>query len=91
MTATRKTITATLAALTLGLGVIATASPAAAWGHRHGGWHGGAVAAGVVGALALGAMAASAAPAYSDCYVDERPVYNRRGQYIGTRSVRVCD
>jgi hypothetical protein len=67
MTRFRKTITASLAALTIGAGVIATsASPAAAWGGYgwHHGWGGGGIAAGVLGGLALGAVAASASPYY---------------------------
>jgi hypothetical protein len=94
MTRTPKSIlTATLAALTLGATVIATSTPAAAW-HRHGGWHrgggwgGGAVAAGVVGALALGAIAASAAPS---CYLTSQPVVNRWGRVVAYRRVRVCE
>ena len=36
---TRKIITASIAALTIAGAVSATATPAAAWGHRHhGGW-----------------------------------------------------
>jgi hypothetical protein len=67
MTALKKTALAAMAALTLGAGVAATATPAAAQWHGGGwggGWHGGyggPVAAGVLGGLAVGAIAGSAA------------------------------
>ena len=60
----RKTIVASLAALTLGLGVVATTTPADAY-YRHGGygghyWHGGGwgpgIGLGIVGGLAAGAL-----------------------------------
>ena len=91
MTLARKTITATLAAITLGVAMLASAAPASAGGfgyHHHRHWGPGfGIAA---GALALGAIAA--APAYyGDCYVTRRPVRNYYGNVIGWRRVRVCD
>src|ERR1700730_1154250 len=72
----RKAAIGALAALTLGAGITATATPSAAQGWRGGRWHagywhrgygwhggygwGGPVAAGVIGGLALGALAGSA-------------------------------
>jgi hypothetical protein len=98
----RKTLTATLAALTLGATLFATADAASARpGIRGGGFHGGVVrhhggwgrGAGIglgIGALALGA--ALAAPAYyGDCYITRRAVVNRFGDVVGYRRVRVCD
>jgi hypothetical protein len=96
MTAIRKILTASLATVTLGVTMAATATPAAAWcgphgcrGHHHG-WGAGAAAAGIIGGLALGAIAASAAqPDYSTCLTRER-VYDDYGRYVGTRRVRVA-
>ena len=95
MTRTRKIITASLAALTLGGAVAATATPAAAWCN---GWtcysdgpRGGAIAAGVIGSLALGAMAASAAqPRYYDTCVQRTAVYDDWGRFRGYRRIRVA-
>ena len=91
MTFTRKTITATLAALTLGVTVLASASPASAGGYHRGfGW--GPAAAIGIGALAIGAIAASSGPAYAaDCYIARRPVLDAWGNVVGYRRVRVCD
>ena len=63
----KKTMGATLAAVTLAGSLVAFAPSAEAqWRHHRRGGNGGAVAAGVVGGLALGALAAGAygAPAY---------------------------
>jgi hypothetical protein len=91
MTIARKTLTAALAALTIGATILATSAPASARGfHRGWGW-GGAAAVGI-GALALGAMAASSAPAYAaECYITRRPVHDAWGNVVGYRRVRVCD
>lgn len=93
----RKTLTAAMAAMTLGGAMVATAAPAEArdWGHR--GYYGGgyyrhdnggaAVAAGVVG-LALGAALAS----NSHSYYYDRPYY--RGGYYDSYYAppyRVCE
>lgn len=88
----KKTITASLAALALAGAVFASSAPAEArWRHR-GHW-GAPVAAGVVGALALGAIAASAyQPVYgypATC-IEDRPVFNRRGDIIRWRRVHVA-
>ena len=86
----KKFVASTLAALTVAGTLLAAAAPAeAGWRHRRG-WHGGAVAAGVVGALALGAIAASAAQPVYACSIERRPVYNRWGDVVGWRRVRVC-
>ena len=95
MTRTRKIITASLTALTLGVGIAASSTPAAAWGcgpwgcgggwGHHYGW-GGPAAAGLVGGLALGAIAAGAASAAPSCVADQ-PVYNRYGNFVGYRRV----
>jgi len=88
----KKTLTATIAAATIGLTIAATATPAAAWGHRHHGWGGAGIAAGVVGALALGAVAANAGGYYGgSCYIERRAVTNYYGDEVGFRRVRVCN
>ena len=94
----RKTLTAGIAALTLGAAITASVSPASAggWGHGHGG---GLVAAGIFGGLALGAMAAASAnqsyaprPVYADsCWMERRAVTNRFGDIVGYRRIRVCE
>jgi hypothetical protein len=92
MTRTRKIFTATIAAVTLGLTIASTSTPAAAWGHRyygHGGHGGGAIAAGLIGGLAVGAIAASAANDYYSC-VGRVPVYNSWGEIVGYRRARVA-
>lgn len=89
----KKIIASTLAAVAMAGALVATTGSAeAGWRNRHHGWHGGAVAAGVIGALAIGAIAASAAapaPVYA-CGVERRPVYNAWGDIVGWRRVRVC-
>ena len=70
-------------------------------GGHHRGW-GGPVAAGVIGGLALGALAANAAPRYAspayaapvyggDCFLQDRPTYDRWGRFLGYRQVTVCE
>jgi hypothetical protein len=81
--AIKKTIIASVAALALGLGVVASTEPAAAqhrygggghWGGGHwggGGWRGGwgpGLGLGIVGGLAAGAIIASQAPYYGGYY-----------------------
>ena len=90
----KKTLTATLAAATIGLTIAASSTPAAAWGykHHHRGWGGAGIAAGVVGALALGAVAANAGGYYGgSCYIERRAVTNYYGDVVGFRRVRVCN
>jgi hypothetical protein len=95
MTNFRKTLTAGLAAATLGMGVAATSTPAAAWVHHpYWSWDIGAAAAG----LALGAAATAAATSYYDypyygypsCHIIHRPIFDYWGNIIRYRHVRVC-
>ena len=96
MTRIRKILTGGLAALTLGMTVAATSTPAAAWGRWGGGygWHGGGWGgpgpwvAGAIGGLALGAIASGAAGGYG-C-VANRPVYDPYGNFVGYQRVRVA-
>lgn len=64
------------------------------WYGGGGGW-GGPVAAGVLGGLALGALAGSAysyGPGYYDgCYMQNRPVYDGWGNFVGYQPVQVCN
>ena len=86
----RKTITATVAALTLGAVVAVSATPASAGWHHHGGgaFFGGLAAAALVG----GVIAANSGPAYyGECYISRQPVTNRWGDVVGYRRVRVCE
>lgn len=94
MNAIRKLSTAAVAALTLGAAIAASASPAEArWG-RNAAFFGGA-AAGLVGAAIVAnayARPAYATPVYGgSCWVERRAVYNRFGDYVGSRPIRVCN
>lgn len=86
----RKIATGTLAALTLGATLAATAAPAEARYGRNAALFGGLA----VGALAVGAIAhANAAPVYygGSCWTERRAVYNRFGDFVGYRATRVCN
>ncbi len=93
----KKSLTASLAALTIGMTVLSSATPASAR-------NGGAIAAGIIGGLALGAIAAGAAHANSgpgyyaparvyggECWMERREVTNRWGDVVGYRRIRVCN
>ncbi len=88
MTAARKTAAA-LAALTMGITLAATSTPAEARYGRNAALFG-ALAAGALVAGAIGA-GAYASPAYGGCYVERQAVTNRWGDVVGYRRVRVCD
>jgi hypothetical protein len=92
----RKLLTSTFAALTLGTVALASAPASAFTPYPYYGYGGGYVAAGVIGGMALGAMAASAAasahtPIYdeAECYIVRRKVHTPYGLLI--RKVRVCE
>lgn len=91
----KKTLTGTIAALTIGMTLAATSAPAEArWG-RNAALFGGLA----VGALAVGAIAnAHAAPRYAEpvyyggtCWRERRAVHNAYGDFVGYRSIRVCN
>ena len=85
----RKSLSFTLAAATM-IGAFAAATPASAkWG-RNAALFGGLAA----GALVAGAVASNAygAPVYAPaCWRERRPVFNRWGDVVGYRSIRVCE
>jgi hypothetical protein len=96
-----KTLIALAAAAVVGLGAVATSTPANAQHWHHGG--GGAVAAGVIGGIAAGALIAGASrPAYGYGYgyggyapVYGPPCFWRRERFFDgygwrVRRVRVC-
>lgn len=47
------------------------------------------VGAGLLGAAIVGSAVANAQP--RSCWRESRPVYNRYGDYVGRRVVRVCN
>ncbi len=86
----KKTLTAALSAVALAGAITASSAPAEARGGRNAGWIVGGVAAGLLGAAAL--SNAYAAPAYApSCWRERRPVFNRYGDIVGYRSIRVCE
>ncbi len=93
MTTIRKIFTGCLVALTLGMTMAATMTPADAQWRR--GWGGGPLVAGAIGGLALGALAAGASGGYGyggyGC-VANQAVYDQWGNFAGYQRVRVaCD
>jgi hypothetical protein len=86
----KKSMLATLAAVTLATSLSAPASA------NDGAAVGAGIAAGILGGAMLGAAAAGAvppAPAYYDgpeCWMERRPMYDEYGNFIGRRRVRVC-
>ena len=84
----KQSIALSVAAMTLGFGVLAVATPAAAHPWPHHGFHGGFFS----GVLGLGLLSGMVASQYGDdACVQFRPTYDRWGNYIGRREVNVCD
>ncbi|MBV8567372.1 MAG: hypothetical protein JO366_19820 [Methylobacteriaceae bacterium] len=84
----KKTVAASLAALTLAFGIAASSTPASAFWKKPGG----AFVGGLIGGLALGAIAAGAAASEEgDCYVTRQRVYDDYGNFMGYRPVQVCN
>ncbi|MGO9005699.1 MAG: hypothetical protein ACLQIQ_14170 [Beijerinckiaceae bacterium] len=95
----KKMLAGGLAALTLGIGVSVTSTPAAAQGG-----FGLALGAGLLGGAAIGALATrpyyypppyyyGPGPAYypgPGCYWQNRPALDGYGNVVGYRRVRVC-
>jgi hypothetical protein len=74
-------------ALALAVSAVAINTSAADAGPRIRHNHGAAVAAGLLGVAVIGATAVAAS---RSCHVERRSVYNRHGEFVGTRRVRVC-
>ena len=87
----KKTLTAALGAVALAGAITASSAPAEARSGRNAAWIAGGVAAGLLGAAAL--SNAYAAPAYAapSCWRERRPVFNRYGEVVGYRAIRVCE
>ena len=94
-TVAKKTLTAAVAALSIGAAVTMSAGSAEARGGRNGAFVGGVVA-GLVGGAILGGVAHAGyhhvgyRRYYSDCWTEKRPVFNRFGDFRGHRFIRVC-
>ena len=89
----KKTLTVAAAALTLGVAFAASSSDAEArWGRRA--FVGGA-ALGILGAAAVAAHAHQPRYGYvvegGECWRERRAVHNRYGDFVGYRSIRVCN
>ena len=95
-TVAKKTLTAAVAALSIGAAVTMSAGSAEARGGRNGAFVGGVVA-GLVGGAILGGIAhanagyVEVAPAYGSCWLEKRPVYDSWGNFHGYRRIRVCN
>jgi hypothetical protein len=85
----RKTVTALVAAATIGLALSPTGASAAGGHHHHGrGFGYGAAAFG--GALLLGSIIASSTTYARECWIENRKRYDADGYPYFTR-VRICD
>lgn len=62
--------------------------------YRHRGWNNGAVIGGAAALGILGAAAAASAYPYGGggygCYIEQRPVHDQWGRYVGVQNVQVC-
>lgn len=60
--------------------------------YRDRGWNRGAVIGGAAALGILGAAAAASAYPYGgyNCYIEQRPVHDQWGRYVGVQNVRVC-
>ena len=87
----KKTLTAALGAFALAGAITASSAPAEARNNRGAGWVAGGLAAGLLGAALV--SNAYAAPAYAapSCWREKRPVFNRYGEVVGYRAIRVCE
>jgi hypothetical protein len=86
----KKTLTAALGAVALAGSITASSAPAEARSYRGAAWVAGGLAAGLVGAAIV--SNAYAAPAYAaSCWRERRPVFNRYGDVVAYRVIRVCE
>jgi hypothetical protein len=90
----KTTLTASIGALAIAASFAVSATPAAAGWHGHG--YGGGLAVGLLGAAIVGGAIVASQPTYAapvyggGCELQRRPVYNRFGDVIGFRRIRVC-
>ena len=74
------------------LALIVTVVPANAQYRRHPQHRGGWVGPAIVGGLALGLGSAFVYDRYRrHCWIEEQDIIDRRGRYLGTENVRVCN
>jgi hypothetical protein len=74
------------------LALIVTVVPANAQYRRHAAHRGSWVGPAIVGGLALGIGSALVYDRYRrHCWIEEQDVVDRRGRYLGTEDVRVCN
>ena len=88
----KKALTGALGAVALAGALAASAAPAEARSGRNAAWIAGGLAAGLVGGALVANSRAYAAPVeYApSCWRERRPMYNRYGDFIGYRTIRVC-
>jgi hypothetical protein len=95
----KKALPGAIGAIALAGAVAASSAPAQA-SSRNAAWFAGGVAAGVVGSALV--ANAHAYPAYGygpgygvayapHCWREARPVYDRFGNFLGYRNIRVCN
>jgi len=65
-------------------------APRSVYRHNRGYHTGAAVLGGAVALGVLGAAATAAPGYYSECYLEQRPVVDQWGRYLGVQDVRVC-
>lgn len=92
-----KALTGAIGAIVLAGAMAASAAPAEARS-RGAAWFAGGLAAGIVGSAIVANSHAYAHPAYGygvayapSCWRETRPVYDRFGNFIGHRRIRVCN
>ncbi len=88
----KKALTGAMGAIALAGAMAASAAPAEARSGRNAAWIAGGVAAGLLGAAVV--SNAYAHPTYSyapSCWRERQQVHNRFGEFVGYRSVRVCE
>lgn len=93
----KKALSGAIGAIVLAGAMAASAAPAEARS-RGGAWFAGGLAAGIVGSALVANSYAHAYPAYGygvvhapSCWRETRPVYDRFGNFVGHRRIRVCN
>lgn len=93
----KKALTGAIGAIALA-GAMAASSGSAQAGPRYGAWVAGGVAAGIIGGALIANSNAYAYPAYGygvayapSCWREARPMYDRFGNFLGYKRIRVCN